>query len=266
MMDKSAARGTRTGFTTGACAAAAARAATIGLVTGQVPASVECLLPNGSVVSFIVEDGRCDVAAGIAHAMVIKDAGDDPDCTDKAHLTADVLLLHDQAGVVELAGGFGVGTVTMQGLGLTVGGPAINPVPRKNIEANVRLVGGTLLDEVGLRVTISVPQGVEMAKKNPECATRHFGWYFDSWYHRYRQAIFHGGLPCQRGARGTSGKHLGPWHCGVDHGWQNREIRHGGIAAFTRCSLRSDGRFSALCDERGSQKRDTKSGDRRHDR
>ena len=165
MQRRIAARGTRTGFTTGACAAAAARAATIGLVTGQVPASVECLLPNGSVVSFIVEDGRCDMAAGLAHAMVIKDAGDDPDCTDKAHLTADVLVLRDQAGTIELAGGFGVGTVTMQGLGLTVGGPAINPVPRKNIEANVRLVGGSLLDEVGLRVTISVPQGVEMAKK-----------------------------------------------------------------------------------------------------
>ncbi|MDO8313011.1 MAG: cobalt-precorrin-5B (C(1))-methyltransferase, partial [Sideroxyarcus sp.] len=155
MMEKGAARGTRTGFTTGACSAAAARAATIGLVTGQVPATVECLLPNGSVVSFAVQDGYCD--AKHAHAMVIKDAGDDPDCTDKAHLTADVSLLNDQPGVVALAGGIGVGTVTMQGLGLTVGGPAINPVPRKNIEANVRLVGTTLLDEVGLLVTISVP-------------------------------------------------------------------------------------------------------------
>jgi cobalt-precorrin-5B (C1)-methyltransferase len=163
MMEKGVARGTRTGFTTGACSAAAARAATIGLVTGQVPATVECLLPNGSVVNFIVQDGYCD--AKHAHAMVIKDAGDDPDCTDKAHLTADVSLLHDQPGVVGLVGGIGVGTVTMQGLGLTVGGPAINPVPRKNIEANVRLAGATLLDEVGLLVTISVPQGIEMAKK-----------------------------------------------------------------------------------------------------
>jgi cobalt-precorrin-5B (C1)-methyltransferase len=162
-MDKDAPRGTRTGFTTGACSAAAARAAVIGLVTGQVPDSVESLLPNGDLVTFAVHDGRCDGA--LAHAMVIKDAGDDPDCTDKAHLTADVRWLAELPGQVRLAGGVGVGRVTMPGLGLEVGGPAINPVPRRNIEANVRLVAGELLDKAGLEVTISVPQGEVMAKK-----------------------------------------------------------------------------------------------------
>jgi len=163
VMDKPAPRGTRTGFTTGACSAAAARAAVIGLVTGQVPDSVDCLLPNGNLVSFAVHDGRCDGVS--AHAMVIKDAGDDPDCTDKAHLTADVRWLARQPGQVLLAGGFGVGRVTMPGLGLEVGGPAINPVPRRNIEANARSAAGALLDEVGLEVKISVPQGEQMAKK-----------------------------------------------------------------------------------------------------
>ena len=162
-MKKETARGTRTGFTTGACSAAAARAATIGLITGQVPACVECLLPNGNLVTFAVHDGRCDGVS--SHAMVIKDAGDDPDCTDKAHLTADVILRPDLPGQVLLVGGVGVGTVTMPGLGLVVGTPAINPVPRKNIEANVRIAGASLLDEVGFQVTVSVPQGVEMAKK-----------------------------------------------------------------------------------------------------
>lgn len=163
MMEKPSARGKRTGFTTGACSAAAARAATMGLVTGHVPEQIECLLPNGDVVNFSVQDGYCDGKS--AHAMVIKDAGDDPDCTDKAHLTADVRIITDKPGVIELIGGFGVGTVTMQGLGLTVGGPAINPVPRKNITANVYLAGNGLLDEVGIEVCISVPQGIEMAKK-----------------------------------------------------------------------------------------------------
>lgn len=163
MMDASAPRGTRTGFTTGACSAAAARAAVIGLVTGQVPDSVECLLPNGDMVTFAVQDGRCE--GGAAHAMVIKDAGDDPDCTDKAHLTADVRLLPEQPGEVLLTGGEGVGIVTMPGLGLTVGLSAINPVPRRNIEANVRTAGASLLDEAGLAVVISVPQGALMAKK-----------------------------------------------------------------------------------------------------
>lgn len=163
MMDKTVKRGTRTGFTTGACSAAAARAAVLGLVHRTVPETVDCELPNGQIVNFQVHDGRCDAVT--AHAMVIKDAGDDPDCTDKAHLTADVRLQPDRPGVVTLLGGYGVGTVTMAGLGLEVGGPAINPVPRRNIEANVRAASAGLLDEAGLEVTISVPQGVEMAKK-----------------------------------------------------------------------------------------------------
>ena len=163
MMEKNAPRGTRTGFTTGACSAAAARAATVGLVTGQVPDSIECLLPNGDLVTFAVLNGA--VNGMTAHAMVIKDAGDDPDCTDKAHLTADVSLRRDLLGKVLLKGGFGVGTVTMPGLGLVVGEPAINPVPRRNITANVQAAAGDLLDEAGFEVCISVPQGVEMAKK-----------------------------------------------------------------------------------------------------
>ncbi|MEK8029737.1 cobalt-precorrin-5B (C(1))-methyltransferase [Ideonella sp. DXS29W] len=163
MTEPTGQRGTRTGFTTGACSAAAARAAVLGLVHGEVPGTVECQLPNGQLVDFAVHDGRTDGV--VAHAMVIKDAGDDPDCTDKAHLTADVRLRHDLPGQVLLQGGFGVGTVTMPGLGLAVGGPAINPVPRRNIEHNVRLAGNALLDDAGFEVTISVPQGLEMAKK-----------------------------------------------------------------------------------------------------
>ena len=49
-------RGNRSGFTTGACAAAAARAATLGLCSGAVPATVVSLLPNGNEVSFAVTD------------------------------------------------------------------------------------------------------------------------------------------------------------------------------------------------------------------
>ncbi|WP_367027341.1 cobalt-precorrin-5B (C(1))-methyltransferase [Methylococcus sp. ANG] len=156
-------KGTRTGFTTGACSAAAARAATLGLVRGTVPERVDCELPNGQRVVFAVTDGRCD--GKTAHAVVIKDAGDDPDVTDKARLTADVTLLPEMPGVVSLKGGAGVGTVTMQGLGLEVGGPAINPVPRRNIEANVREAAGGLLERAGLEVVISVPGGEEIAKR-----------------------------------------------------------------------------------------------------
>lgn len=157
------AKGTRKGFTTGACSAAAARAAALGLVTGAVPSRVTSLLPNGQEVEFEVTEGTC--SAHSAQAVVIKDAGDDPDCTNGAHLTAHLELLPDAVGQVVLAGGLGVGSVTRQGLGLEIGGPAINPVPRRNIEENVRIAAAGLLEHSGIRVTISVPGGEEMAKK-----------------------------------------------------------------------------------------------------
>jgi cobalt-precorrin-5B (C1)-methyltransferase len=160
-MEKKA-KGTRKGYTTGACSAAAARAAVLGLIQGKVPDTVACELPNGTIVQFAVTDGYCDNQS--AHAVVIKDAGDDPDVTDKAALTADVRLT-DAPNLVLLKGGSGVGTVTMQGLGLEVGSAAINPVPRRNIEANVRAVAETLLQQHGLEVIISVPHGEDMAKK-----------------------------------------------------------------------------------------------------
>ncbi|MQA22617.1 cobalt-precorrin-5B (C(1))-methyltransferase [Rugamonas rivuli] len=164
MKEKTAAeRGTRTGFTTGACAAAAARAAVLGLAHGQVPEEIESLLPNGSRVRFAIHDGRC--GPDHAHAMVIKFAGDDPDCTDGAHMTVDLRRLPGEAGVVSYVAGDGVGTVTMKGLGLEVGGPAINPVPRRNIADNLREAAPALLAEDGIEVTISVPDGQVMAKK-----------------------------------------------------------------------------------------------------
>ena len=163
MKDKAAERGTRTGFTTGACAAAAARAAVLGMVDGSVPEEIESLLPNGSRVRFAVHDGRSDAQS--AHAMVIKFAGDDPDCTDGAHLTVDLRLLPGQAGEVTYVAGDGVGTVTMRGLGLEVGGPAINPVPRRNIADNLREAAPALLQQHGIEVTVSVPDGQTMAKK-----------------------------------------------------------------------------------------------------
>lgn len=161
--DRKRARGNRCGYSTGANSAAAATAATLGLVHGEVPATVECVLPNGQRVRFAITDGR--VEGDTAHAVSIKDAGDDPDATHGAPLTADVRRLRGGAGVI-LRGGPGVGVVTKPGLGLEVGGPAINPVPRRNIAENVAAAGRAILAAGdGLEVTISVPGGAEMAKK-----------------------------------------------------------------------------------------------------
>jgi cobalt-precorrin-5B (C1)-methyltransferase len=95
-------------------------------------------------------------------ASVIKDAGDDPDCTHGAEIVAEVQL-SPLAGIV-VRGGPGVATVTKPGLGLPVGGPAINPIPRRNITEMVaqELVGAAW---PGAVVTISVPGGEELAKK-----------------------------------------------------------------------------------------------------
>jgi cobalt-precorrin-5B (C1)-methyltransferase len=152
----------RTGWTTGTCAAAAAKAATKTLVSGEPQARVDVKLPGKGAerrVEFDVE--RCELGGSWAEAVVVKDAGDDPDVTDGAHLTARVSWREEQG--LDLDRGEGVGVVTRPGLGLPVGGPAINDVPRRMISYSVEEV----LDpnERGLRVVISVPGGEKMAEK-----------------------------------------------------------------------------------------------------
>jgi cobalt-precorrin-5B (C1)-methyltransferase len=152
----------RTGWTTGTCAAAAAKAAATALITGEPQGSVEVRLPGKGEerrVSFEVE--RCEVGDGWAEAVVVKDAGDDPDVTHGARLTVRVSW-KDEPGVA-LDRGDGVGVVTKPGLGLPVGGPAINDVPRRMISYSVEEVLDP--DERGVRVVVSVPGGEEMAEK-----------------------------------------------------------------------------------------------------
>jgi cobalt-precorrin-5B (C1)-methyltransferase len=152
-------RALRTGWTTGTCASAAAKAATEALVTQAIQEVVEVALPSGRRVSFAVDS--CRVDADRAEAVVIKDAGDDPDVTHGAQLTATVSWRAEPG--IELDGGVGVGVVTKPGLGLELGGPAINPVPRRMIR---QAVGESVNLKVrGVRVVISVPEGEAMARK-----------------------------------------------------------------------------------------------------
>ena len=147
------AKGLRTGWTTGTCASAAAKAAAIGLTTGIAPDQVQVALPGGRRVRFPVE------AEALQRCVVVKDAGDDPDCTDGARMTATVEA-GPAGGKTELRAGAGIGTITKPGLGLEVGGPAINPVPRAMILA--ALAEAT---DQPLTVTFSVPGGEAMAAK-----------------------------------------------------------------------------------------------------
>ena len=146
----------RTGFSTGACSAAAAKAAAAAL-SGTRLSTVNIPFPSGDRHTFTVHSLRCE--GGSATAVVVKDAGDDPDVTHGAHLTVTVAWRSD--GEVVLHGGEGVGMVTRAGLGLPVGQPAINPVPRQMItDAVLEASGGR-----GADVTISVPGGERMARK-----------------------------------------------------------------------------------------------------
>ena len=153
-------RGLREGYTTGACATAAAKAATLALFSGRPQRRVTIHLPAGRDATFDL--CRCELTADGVRCGVIKDAGDDPDVTHGAEIQATVRFC-DAPGVT-LAGGAGVGTVTRPGLGLAIGGPAINPVPRRMITEAVTAAAGDLSGR-GLLVEISVPNGEELAKR-----------------------------------------------------------------------------------------------------
>lgn len=187
----------RSGFTTGACATAASKAALLALLGENVGETVDVLFPDGETLALPVSllrqpletaflrrvenprgdrgrlprgtlnapSGQRAPSQGVdaATAKVVKDAGDDPDVTNGREIVATVAF-SDEPGIHFLQGE-GVGRVTLPGLGLPIGGPAINRVPRQMIERNL-----SALYDGGLDVTISVPGGRELAQRtfNPK--------------------------------------------------------------------------------------------------
>ncbi len=152
----------RRGWTTGACAAAATRAAAEGLLTGQFPDPVTIRLPGGGVAAFALAEHSA--LPNAAMAAIVKDAGDDPDVTHGALIRVTLSLGAPHSGVTFRAG-LGVGTVTLPGLPIPPGEPAINPVPRRMItealaEASALFGGGA--DWV---VEVSIPGGEVLAER-----------------------------------------------------------------------------------------------------
>lgn len=151
----------REGFSTGSCAAAAAKAAATALLSRASQSEVTIDLPIGRRVTFAVT--ACHLEDGRARCSVVKDAGDDPDCTHGAEIFAEVRLRPEPG--IAIDGGEGVARVTKGGLGLEIGRAAITRVPLKMITESV---GGALAaggHQGGAEVVIVVPRGVEMAKK-----------------------------------------------------------------------------------------------------
>ncbi|MDD9878678.1 MAG: cobalt-precorrin-5B (C(1))-methyltransferase [Magnetovibrio sp.] len=152
----------RQGWTTGACAVAAAVAAFEALATGRFPDPVTIRLPKGQTPSFSLSRAETDGVR--ATAGIIKDAGDDPDVTHGAEIVVSAEAGEAGSGIT-FAAGDGVGTVTLPGLPLAVGEPAINPAPRAIIADNLAAAAERLGRAADLNLTISIPGGEEMAAK-----------------------------------------------------------------------------------------------------
>ena len=137
------------GLTTGTCATAAAVAATLRLIKGETPDEVPVLLPNGETIMVAIGYGE-------GYAYCIKEAGDDPDVTNGLEIRASV----EPAESFEIMGGKGVGKFTLPGFDYPPGEAAINKAPREMIRHNLEPLN---IDYSPLTITISVPQGAEIA-------------------------------------------------------------------------------------------------------
>lgn len=161
----------RSGYTTGACAAAAAKGAAMLVLSGTPVEQVEIPFPGGTRVIFPV--ARCfwlDKKRQTGHCSVIKDAGDDPDVTNGAEIVAEVRIENCSSNDIKkitILGGTGIGIITKPGLSLPIGSPAINPVPLKMIEQAVSealVLYKKNYNDVAVIVSISIPKGEELAR------------------------------------------------------------------------------------------------------
>lgn len=155
----------RTGFTTGSCATASAKAAVMAL-KGDINVGeheMSFVLPDGETMRMITTVK--EIGDDYAVASAIKDAGDDPDIINGHEICVRVEKAPSRNEQIMFFGGKGVGTVTLPGLGIPIGGPAINKTPRLMITSNI-----TSIYSEPLNVIISVPDGEQLARNtfNPK--------------------------------------------------------------------------------------------------
>lgn len=163
MLEKYVSKGSkklRCGFTTGTCAAAASAGAARMLLSGKVIENITVITPSGNSVTVGLTDIKKE--NGYVSCAVQKDSGDDPDVTDKILVYSTVS--YEKSGIT-VDGGEGVGRVTKKGLKQQIGEAAINPVPRKMIEEQLKTAASDYSYDGGLKAVISVPMGIQIAKK-----------------------------------------------------------------------------------------------------
>lgn len=163
MLEKYVSKGSkklRCGFTTGTCAAAASAGAARMLLSGKVIENITVITPSGNSVTVGLTDIKKE--NDYVSCAVQKDSGDDPDVTDKILVYSTVS--YEKSGMT-VDGGEGVGRVTKKGLKQQIGEAAINPVPRKMIEEQLKTAASDYSYDGGLKAVISVPMGIQIAKK-----------------------------------------------------------------------------------------------------
>ncbi|MEG2247360.1 MAG: cobalt-precorrin-5B (C(1))-methyltransferase CbiD [Akkermansia sp.] len=172
MSTPSPARHLRQGYSTGACVTACIVAALDTLLSPQVPISIDqgiaILFPDGETRTLPLKHRGRDFAS------IIKDGGDDPDCTHGAELYARVrratpeeakkgdYLLSIKTGLLIISAVEGIGLCTRPGLDCEQGHWAINKGPRRMITDNMALRDldtGCFLAEIGVK------NGEKLAKK-----------------------------------------------------------------------------------------------------
>ncbi|MBO3445023.1 cobalt-precorrin-5B (C(1))-methyltransferase CbiD [Clostridium sp. CCUG 7971] len=158
----------RRGYTTGSCAAAASKAAVHMLFTKNKIEIINIDTPKGIPLSLKVHN--VNICSDYVQCSIEKDGGDDIDATHTMHIYAKAEFIDRADEDIVVAGGIGVGVVTKKGLSVEVGKAAINPVPMRMIHTEVKKVIGndlknTIGEEKSIKITISAPEGVEVAKK-----------------------------------------------------------------------------------------------------
>ncbi len=153
----------KNGLTTGTCASAVAKASAYMLIHQCIVPHVSVKLPDEKDVILELKD--CSFSEYSAHCSTVKDAGDDPDITHGATISAKATFSDHHH--ICLKGGTGIGKVTKQGLAVEVGKPAINPVPYKMI---IQAVQEVVPKDTGMEIELSIPNGEKLAQKtfNPQ--------------------------------------------------------------------------------------------------
>ncbi len=164
----------RTGFTTGACAAAAARSSVSSLFHNKEIKNEMIFFPDGCNRFIPIHSVRF-LNNGVV-ATVVKDAGDDPDVTNGAFISSFAQVIDTglwkesdfvkpiKKGHLVIRGGTGIGFVTRDGLPVEKGKPAVNPIPREMIWNNINDLLPSSWSKT-LLIELSVKNGALIAKK-----------------------------------------------------------------------------------------------------